>query len=146
MIRAALVFFLIIVFFPSILSGQNSPFSNGKWVKIAATKQGVYQITGTQLKAMGFTIPFTSSQVQLYNYNLTNLTEKVESNPLVGITENSILVNDGGDNQFDEKDFLLFYSFWPDFSARFSFSFFFWPDFSGSFVSPFPWAGKVHAA
>ena len=113
MIRAALVFFLIIVFFPSILSGQNSPFSNGKWVKIAATKQGVYQITGTQLKAMGFTIPFTSSQVQLYNYNLTNLTEKVESNPLVGITENSILVNDGGDNQFDEKDFLLFYSEGP---------------------------------
>ena len=110
MIRWALVFFLCIVIFPSISSGQISPFFNGKWVKIAATKQGVYQVTGAQLKAMGFTIPFASSQVQLYNFNLANLNDKVVANPKVGIAENAILVNDGGDNQFDEKDFLLFYS------------------------------------
>lgn len=110
MIRAALLYFLCIVIFPSISSGQSSPFLNGKWVKIASTKQGVYQITGSQLKAMGFPIPFASSQVQLFNYNLANLNDKVVASPMVGITENAILVNDGGDNQFDEKDFLLFYS------------------------------------
>ena len=85
MIRWALLFFLCIVIFPSISSGQISPFFNGKWVKIAATKQGVYQVTGAQLKTMGFTIPFASSQVQLYNYNLANLIDKVVANPKVGI-------------------------------------------------------------
>ena len=113
MVRVALVYFLSIVFFPSILSGQNSPFSNGKWVKIATAKQGVFQVTGAQLKTMGFTLPFTSNQLQLFNYNLANLNEKVEVNPMVGITENAIMVNDGGDNQFDEKDFFLFYSEGP---------------------------------
>ena len=110
MLRVALLYFLCIVIFPSISSGQTSPFFNGKWVKIAATKQGVYQITGTQLKAMGFPVPFASSQVQIYNCNLSNLSEKVSVSPVVGITENAILVNDGGDSQMDEKDFLLFYS------------------------------------
>ena len=110
MIRAALVYFLCIVIFPSISSGQSSPFLNGKWAKIAATKQGIYQITGTQIKAMGFPVPFNSSQVQLYNYNLANLNDKVVASPMVGIFENAVMVNDGGDNVFDEKDYLLFYS------------------------------------
>jgi hypothetical protein len=113
MVRGALVYFLSIVFFPTILSGQYSPFSNGKWVKIAATKQGIYQVSGSQLKAMGFTVPFASSHLQLFNYNLANLNEKVDANALVGITENAIMVNDGGDDQFDEKDYLLFYSEGP---------------------------------
>ena len=113
MVRVALVYFLSIVFFPSILSGQNSPFSNGKWVKIATSKQGIFQLTGSQLKAMGFVLPFSSNQLQLFNYNLANLNEKVDTNPVVGITENAILVSDGGDNQFDEKDFFLFYSEGP---------------------------------
>ena len=108
MVRVALVYFLSIVFFPSILSGQNSPFSNGKWVKIATSKQGIFQLTGSQLKAMGFVLPFSSNQLQLFNYNLANLNEKVDTNPVVGITENAILVSDGGDNQFDEKDFFYF--------------------------------------
>ena len=113
MVRLLLLYFFSMVFFPSNLNGQNSPFSNGKWVKIAVTKQGMFQLTGTQLKAMGFSLPFPSSQAQLFNYNLSNLNDKVSANPLTGVVENSIQVNDGGDNQFDEKDFLLFYSEGP---------------------------------
>ena len=91
MVRLALVYLISIVFFPTILSGQNSPFSNGKWAKIATTKQGVFQLTGTQLKAMGFTLPFASNQLQLFNYNLANLNEKVDANPVVGIIENAMM-------------------------------------------------------
>ena len=113
MIRCLLLYFFSIVFLPFHVNGQNSPFSNGKWVKIAVAKQGIYQLTGTQLKAMGFNLPFPSSQAQLFNYNLSNLNDKVYANPLTGMVENSIQVNDGGDNQFDEKDYLLFYSEGP---------------------------------
>ena len=113
MVRSIFLYLFILMFYPKLSSAQSSPFSAGKWAKIATTKQGVYQITGTQLKAMGFVLPFASNQVQLFNYNLANLKEKVSLNPLLGVIENSIVVADGGDNQFDEKDFLLFYSEGP---------------------------------
>jgi Peptidase family C25 len=113
MIRRSLLYFFSIVFLPFCVNGQNSPLFNGKWVKIAVAKQGIYQLSGTQLKAMGFSLPFPSSQAQLFNYNLSNLNDKVVANPLTGLVENSIQVNDGGDNQFDEKDYLLFYSEGP---------------------------------
>jgi len=113
MARSIFLYLFILMFYPKLSSAQSSAFSTGKWVKIATPKQGVYQITGTQLKAMGFVLPFASNQVQLFNYNLANLDEKVNFNPRVGIIENSILVNDGGDNQFDEKDYFLFYSEGP---------------------------------
>lgn len=113
MIRCLLLYFFSIVFFPSNINGQNSPFFKGKWVKIAVAKQGIYQLTGTQLKAMGFSLPFPSGQAQLFNYNLSNLNDIVAANPLTGLVENSLQVNDGGDNQFDEKDYLLFYSEGP---------------------------------
>jgi len=113
MISPVLLYFFSMLFFLSNLNGQNSPFLNGKWVKIAVAKQGIYQLTGTQLKTMGFSLPFPSGQAQLFNYNLSNLNEKVQANPLTGLVENAIQLNDGGDNQFDEKDYLLFYSEGP---------------------------------
>ena len=97
-------------FYLSNLNAQSVPISQGKWVKIALSKQGVYQITGNQLKAWGFTVPFASSQVQLYNYNTANLVEKNSDKMAVGLFENSIDVQDGNDGQFDNQDYFLFYS------------------------------------
>ena len=97
-------------FYLSNLSAQTVPISQGKWVKIAVSKQGVYQITGSQLKAWGFNVPFASHQVQLYNYNTANLVEKNSDKMAVGLFENSIDVQDGNDGQFDQQDNFLFYS------------------------------------
>jgi len=86
------------------------PITQGKWVKIAVSKQGMYQITGSQLKAWGFAVPFASNQLQLFNYNTANLVEKNSDKMAVGLFENSIDVLDGNDKQFDSQDYFLFYS------------------------------------
>ena len=98
------------MFSPYFLGAQNAAFNNGKWAKIAISKQGIYQITGAQLKTLGFPLPITSAQLQLFNYNLAQLTEKVTATVSTALTENAIQVFDGGDNQIDEKDYVLFYA------------------------------------
>jgi hypothetical protein len=106
------VFYILFssLFFSNNISAQSVPFSQGKWVKIAVSKQGFYQVTGTQLKSWGLTVPFVSSQIQLFNLNTANLVEKVSPNMGVGLNENAIEVQDGGDGQFDNQDYFLFYS------------------------------------
>lgn len=98
------------LFLSSKISAQSVPFSQGKWVKIAVSKQGFYQVTGAQLKTWGLTVPFASAQLQLFNLNTTNLVEKVSATMGVGLYENAIEVEDGGDGQFDNQDYFLFYS------------------------------------
>jgi hypothetical protein len=98
------------MFSPYFLGAQNAAFNTGKWAKIAVSKQGIYQITGAQLKTLGFPLPITSTQLQLFNYNLNQLTEKVTASISTALTENAIQVFDGGDNQIDEKEYVLFYA------------------------------------
>ncbi len=98
------------LFFLTNISAQSVPFSQGKWVKIAVSKQGFYQVSGSQLKSWGLTVPFASSQLQLFNLNTANLVEKVTANMGVGLNENAIEVQDGGDGQFDNQDYFLFFS------------------------------------
>lgn len=108
--RGVFIIFLIFLFAPYFLGAQNAVFNAGKWAKIGLSKQGIYQITGAQLKTLGFSLPISSTQLQLFNYNLNQLTEKVNSVIDNSLTENAIQVFDGGDNQIDEKDYVLFYS------------------------------------
>ena len=108
--RGVFIVFLGFMFSPYFLGAQNAAFNNGKWAKIAISKQGIYQITGAQLKTLGFPLPITSAQLQLFNYNLAQLTEKVTATVSTALTENAIQVFDGGDNQIDEKDYVLFYA------------------------------------
>lgn len=51
---------------------EHSKLSTGKWVKIRVADEGVYQLTSTTLKGMGFSQP---SKVRLYGYNLPVLPE-----------------------------------------------------------------------
>jgi hypothetical protein len=109
--RSGVIFILYsLLFFSTNSSAQSVPFSQGKWVKIAVSKQGVYQVTGSQLKTWGLTVPFASQQIQLFNLNTSNLAEKVSAKIGVGLFENAIEVQDGGDGQFDNQDYFLFYS------------------------------------
>jgi hypothetical protein len=108
--RGIFIIFLGFMFSPYFLGAQNVAFNTGKWAKIAVSKQGVYQITGVQLKTLGFPLPIASTQLQLFNYNLDQLSEKVTATVSTALTENAIQVFDGGDNQIDEKDYVLFYA------------------------------------
>jgi hypothetical protein len=108
--RGVFIVFLVFVFSPYFLGAQNAAFNTGKWAKIAVSKQGIYQITGAQLKTLGFSLPISSTQLQLFNYNLDLLSEKVPATISTALTENAIQVLDGGDNQIDEKDYVLFYA------------------------------------
>ncbi|MEY4920281.1 MAG: hypothetical protein RLZZ431_1463, partial [Bacteroidota bacterium] len=108
--RGVFIVFLGFMFSPYFLGAQNAAFNTGKWGKIAIAKQGIYQITGAQLKTLGFPLPIASTQLQLFNYNLSQLTEKVTATVSTALTENTIQVFDGGDNQIDEKDYVLFYA------------------------------------
>ena len=108
--RGVFIVFLGFMFSPYFLGAQNAAFNTGKWGKIAISKRGIYQITGAQLKALGFPLPIASTQLQLFNYNLSQLTEKVTATVSTTLTENAIQVFDGGDNQIDEKDYVLFYA------------------------------------
>ncbi|TRZ82066.1 MAG: T9SS C-terminal target domain-containing protein [Sediminibacterium sp.] len=108
--RGVFIIFLIFMFSPYFLGAQNAALNTGKWAKIAVSKQGIYQITGAQLKTLGFPLPIRSTQLQLFNYNLAQLSEKVNASISTDLTENAIQVLDGGDNQIDEKDYILFYA------------------------------------
>ena len=46
---------------------QQSVLSTGRWVKIRVPSEGVYQLTSSTLKSMGFSDP---SAVKLYGHNL----------------------------------------------------------------------------
>jgi len=51
---------------------EHSLLSTGKWVKISVTDNGVYQLSASELKKMGFNDP---SKVKLYGYNYSILPE-----------------------------------------------------------------------
>ena len=109
--RWLIVCFLILTLSKATKSAcQTADFSKGKWFKIATTQRAIYQITGTQLKQMGVSIPISSTKLQLFGFDLTQLAEKVPANVPVGNQEISIMVRDGGDGMFNENDQFLFYA------------------------------------
>lgn len=108
-----IIFFVLFLGFFTICEGQNSPLATGKWAKIGASKQGIYKLTGAQLAKLGFTLPIVSSQLKLFGYNLSSLTEKVNASTNPGLSENAIKMMDGGDGQMDAADYILFYNQGP---------------------------------
>jgi hypothetical protein len=106
---ASLLFFVVFVLLFTGLSAQISPFSTGKWAKMGVKRQGIVKLTGLQLKTLGFNLPLVSSQLQIFSLNGSLLSESVPDIPPVGLQENAIQVQDGGDGMIQEGDFILFY-------------------------------------
>ena len=50
------------------------------------------------------TLPLDASRIQIYGYNSSNLTDKVPSIPIVGLTECAIEMQDGGDGKLDADE------------------------------------------
>jgi hypothetical protein len=92
------------------LMGQVGMLSKGNWVKIAVPNEGIFQLTGAQLKGMGFAGKINANQVQLYGMDLTHLQEKVPVGLPDSLTELAIEMQDGGDGFLDDQDRFLFYA------------------------------------
>lgn len=92
-----------------------SPLKEGRWYKIKTLKKGVYKITGNDLSNLGLNIGAINPQkIKIFGQNNGMLPElNYEERPL-GLHENAIEVFDGGDNSFDNDDYILFYSAGPD--------------------------------
>ena len=111
--RAKFNILLLFLTFTTALMAQTSPLAKGKWSKIAVNKQGIFKLTGAQIRSLGFSLPIVSSQFQLFGLDPSLLLEKVPANPVFGLTETALKVNDGGDGQIDEGDYVLFYTEGP---------------------------------
>ena len=107
---ARIIYLFVFYLISGMVQAQTSPLFTGKWAKIAAQKQGIYKLTGVQIRTLGFSLPITSSQLQLFDYDLSQLSEKVPVDPSKGLTENAIQIMDGGDGKIDDNDFVLFYN------------------------------------
>ncbi len=105
-----LTFFLIVCCCSQPLLGQVGMLSKGNWVKIAVPNEGVYQITGAQLNAVGLTGKLNAQLIQLYGMDLSRLEERVPQGLPDTLTELSIEMQDGGDGILDEQDRFLFYA------------------------------------
>ena len=108
--HGVLTFFLIACCFSISGWGQVGMLSKGNWVKIAVPNEGVYQLTGAQFKAMGFTGKVNSNEVQLYGMDLAQLSERVPKGLPDSLSEMAIEMQDGGDGIFDDQDKFLFYA------------------------------------
>lgn len=106
---ARLLIFIVFLLLFAGLSAQISPFSTGKWAKIGVKRQGIVKLTGGQLKTLGFNLPVASSQLQLFSLNGSLLSESVPAEPPMGLQENAIQVEDGGDGMMNDGDMILFY-------------------------------------
>ena len=111
--RAKFNILLLFLTFTTALMAQTSPLAKGKWSKIAVNKQGIFKLTGAQIRSLGFSLPIVSSQFQLFGLDPSLLLEKVPANPVFGLKETALKVNDGGDGQIDEGDYVLFYTEGP---------------------------------
>jgi len=101
----------------SVVSKQmllsNSVLSTGQWFKIKIDKSGIYKLTYTDLKNMGFPVGDNPANFALYGNGGGLLPEQNNLPRPAGLTENPIEVVDGGDGSFGPGDYILFYGVGP---------------------------------
>lgn len=99
---------------PRPRSSSNSVLSTGNWVKVGSAQDGVYKITYSQLQASGLIGgSVNSSLLKLYGNGGGYLSEQNAVFRYDDLKENAIEVVDGGDGNFDNGDFILFYGEGP---------------------------------
>jgi hypothetical protein len=88
----------------------HSVLNTGKWVKIQVESDGIYQLTYSELLAMGFSNP---EQVRVFgndNRMLPLMNSEPRSDDLI---ETAVYFEKGPDNIFNQGDYLLFYGQGP---------------------------------
>ena len=90
----------------------NSPLATGTWYKIAVPGSGVYKIDYAFLTSkLGISgAGINASAIRLYGSGGQMISENNAIAHDLGLTENAIQMNDGGDGVFGAGDYFLFYA------------------------------------
>lgn len=98
----------------SNIYASTSVLSSGEWFRISLEKDGLYQLTYSDLAGMGMAVEgISSSQLRLHGYGGGMLPEKAGDARYDDLPEIPLMVVDGGDGRFDAGDYLLFYARGP---------------------------------
>lgn len=94
---------------------SNSVLSSGTWSKIAIKDAGIHKIDVPFLATLGFTTSsISSSSVRLFGNGGNMLSETNADIQIDDLTENAIMMVDGGDGILNGSDYFLFYAPGPD--------------------------------
>jgi len=89
---------------------DGSVLANGNWYKIRVSEDGIYKITYSDLSDMGVSVgSLKSKNIRLYGNGGGMLPEPNDEFRHDDLQENAIKVFDGGDGNFNEGDYFLFY-------------------------------------
>lgn len=88
---------------------SGSPFREGTWVKIGVRKEGMYKVTGSQLRDVGVSLKDVDPRTVKVFYGGGLPLPTSLSEPRPELREVPILVEDGGDGRLDGEDYILFY-------------------------------------
>ena len=93
----------------------NSVLNTGIWSKVAIKEAGIYKIDVAFLTGLGFNASgISSSAIRLFGNGGNMLSETNADKPIDDLSENAILIADGGDGLFNGSDYFLFYAPGPD--------------------------------
>ncbi len=84
---------------------SNSVLANGKFIKIAVKKSGIYKITYQELKDMGI-VP---ENVRIFGYGGALLEQDFTKSKIDDLPEVSVWMEKGDDGVFNSGDYILFY-------------------------------------
>ncbi|MEI6456773.1 MAG: type IX secretion system sortase PorU [bacterium] len=115
MISFKRVFFLLVLTLPFLVKAGNehkktSVLSSGKWYKLSVWNTGIHKISYEDFQSMGIDpTQIVPSDIRLFGNGGGMLPESNAGTRTDDLRENPIVVNDGGDGQFNPGDYLIFY-------------------------------------
>jgi len=81
-----------------------------EYYKIWIREEGIYKITGEDLKKAGVYLKdIKPYQIKIFNNGGFQLPQSIDEQRPDSLIENAIFVSDGGDGSFDPQDYVLFY-------------------------------------
>ena len=92
----------------------NSSLASGTWYKIGITKTGLYKLDAAFFSSMGISpSSIDPANIRILGNGGNMLSENNAIPRISDLAENDIMVNDGGDNTFNNGDYVVFYGVGP---------------------------------
>ncbi len=88
---------------------SQSVLAVGSWYSFTLQQDGIYQVTGQDLNALGMSLPISSSSIALFGNGGKMLPEANATARIEDLREIPIQIFDGGDGSLDKNDYFLFY-------------------------------------
>lgn len=104
---------LVYAFCTGSLYGQGMKFSDGQWIRMRVSNDGVYKITGADFKKAGINLNGKNPQhLSVFTHQGAMLPEMSRS-AFHGTREIPVFVEDGNDGVFGSDDYVIFYAAAP---------------------------------